>query len=241
MTVQEFLARQKSEFILVRDLLDQMVAASDCSLQDAAKALASHLARAGTGAPAWHTLNEFTGPALVTTNDCLNAANFMLEELACDRSRRLYDPRVTFEHVMTEELDDEEYRSIYILVWQAYRECGFLAKEIYSLLRNGESKIPLPEADAILGPVVSTTEPPLSASASLGPQDSRDAYDDLMARGPGLQTKDRIVRLLRAGVSKKKIAGLCQVSPSYAYRVMRAEEATDPNRLFNPRTRRGSK
>ncbi len=108
----------------------------------------------------------------------------MLEELACDESSRLYDPRVSFESVMTEELDDEEYRSIYILVWRAYRECGFLVREIYSLLRDTVDGIQLPAADFAGGERVPDASAGCSPSPPLTPKDKQEIVRLRDARMP---------------------------------------------------------
>ncbi|HDR9061247.1 helix-turn-helix domain-containing protein [Burkholderia vietnamiensis] len=155
MTVQQFLARQRSGFVLARDLIAQMMSASGCTEAEAAAALEQLLLSAGDEAPHWCEWQGFGVPEELDERGVASAF-LMLAELQVDNP--LYDPRVSKAETYDRWVDVSPAEVLtHHSVWFAYSFCGFRAHGIYSLTRS--EGVHVPEADAILGPAMSTAEP----------------------------------------------------------------------------------
>lgn len=140
MDVKEFLASQKALFVPVRDLLHRMADAGGCSEREAASVLSSCLKQAGEGAPAWYEYSDCTGPAKIDKTS-IGRAFFMLEELACSDENRMYDPHIPRDAVWGFH-GDKEYDLIHFGACEAYQDYGFIAAEIYDLLRHNKIELP---------------------------------------------------------------------------------------------------
>ncbi|MFA8328168.1 hypothetical protein ACEPT7_22980 [Burkholderia ubonensis] len=61
MSVQQFLVRQKSSFVFIRDLLDEIQLVNGCNLQQAAQAVAVAIASLATGNAALRAWFDVSG------------------------------------------------------------------------------------------------------------------------------------------------------------------------------------
>ncbi|KVR76144.1 hypothetical protein [Burkholderia vietnamiensis] len=223
MTVQLFLARQKSGFVLARDLIAQMMSASACTEAEAAAALEQLLLSAGDEAPHWCEWQGFGIPEKL--DECgVDSAFLMLTELQHDGP--VYDPRVSKDEIYERWINVSRAEVLaHHSVWFAYSFCGFRAHDIYSLMRS--LGIHVPEADAILGPVVSMAGP----ATSLVQEQIRAIAHTLEAVGEGkskrkLTAEQRVEIISRArqgeihqcladefGVTRQYVSKLSKTEP----------------------------
>ncbi|MBR8217727.1 MULTISPECIES: helix-turn-helix domain-containing protein [Burkholderia] len=207
MTVQQFLARQRSGFVLARDLIAQMMRTSECTEAEAAAALEQLLLSAGDEAPRWYEWQGFGVPEELEEHG-VGSALLMLAELQGENS--LYDPHVSKAEVYDLWINVSRAELLtHHSVWFAYSFCGFRAQEIYASLRGKE--IHIPEADAILGPAMQGDGKASSDAAPLSAADKRE-----------------IALMYCAGVSGTKIAAKFRKSRRTIYDVL--DDADIPRR-----------